>query len=200
MAIVVAAAWIVFTKVTSGAGWAVESTHVQRGYRASRRNMTFSAYVFRASVRELPRSSSRAGSCPPRPSWANPGRARHHGLRSRGWGRIYGGRAALGAALGAVLIAFISNSMNMMYVEYYTTLPKAQDHRRDCPGHIEKTLECWVWQRLPTNDWGRKHFPGVMLKNVDFEAYVGEAMASLEPTASARAHERVGWRDQQRRG
>ncbi|MGQ9851130.1 MAG: ABC transporter permease [Aggregatilineaceae bacterium] len=36
---------------------------------------------------------------------------------------IYGGSGSpLGAALGAVLIAFISNSMNMMHVEYYTTL------------------------------------------------------------------------------
>lgn len=36
---------------------------------------------------------------------------------------IYGGAGSpVGAALGAVLIAFISNSMNMMHVEYYTTL------------------------------------------------------------------------------
>jgi len=36
---------------------------------------------------------------------------------------IYGGSGSpVGAALGAVLIAFISNSMNMMHVEYYTTL------------------------------------------------------------------------------
>jgi ribose transport system permease protein len=36
---------------------------------------------------------------------------------------IYGGSGSpLGAALGAVLIALISNSMNMMHVEYYTTL------------------------------------------------------------------------------
>ncbi|HVO71237.1 MAG TPA: ABC transporter permease [Aggregatilineaceae bacterium] len=36
---------------------------------------------------------------------------------------IYGGSGSpLGAALGAVLIAFISNSMNMMHIEYYTTL------------------------------------------------------------------------------
>ena len=36
---------------------------------------------------------------------------------------IYGGSGSpLGASLGAVLIALISNSMNMIHVEYYTTL------------------------------------------------------------------------------
>ncbi len=36
---------------------------------------------------------------------------------------IYGGSGSpVGAALGAVLISLISNSMNMMHVEYYTTL------------------------------------------------------------------------------
>jgi len=126
MAIVVAAAWVVFHRSYIGR-WLYAVGINSRTARVSgipTRNVTFSAYVF-------------SGFCAGIAAIIITGRLMSASAVMGQSGivldimasavvggvSIYGGSGSpVGAALGAVLIAFISNSMNMMHVEYYTTL------------------------------------------------------------------------------
>ena len=126
MILVVAAAWVVFHKSYIGRWlYAVGiNTRTARVSGVPTRSVTFGAYVFSGFCAGIAAIIITGRLMSASAVMGQSGIVLDIVASSVVGGvSIYGGSGSpLGAALGAVLIAFISNSMNMMHVEYYTTL------------------------------------------------------------------------------
>jgi ribose transport system permease protein len=126
MAVVVAVAWLVFHKSYLGR-WLYAVGINSRTARVSgvpTRQVTFGAYVFSGFCAGIAAIVITGRLASASASMGQSGIVLDIVASSVVGGvSIYGGSGSpLGASLGAVLIALISNSMNMMHVEYYTTL------------------------------------------------------------------------------
>jgi ribose transport system permease protein len=126
MAVVVAAAWVAFHKTYYGR-WLYAVGINARTARVSgvpTRRVTFGAYVFSGFCAGIAAIIITGRLMSASAVMGQSGIVLDIVASSVVGGvSIYGGSGSpLGAALGAVLIAFISNSMNLMHVEYYTTL------------------------------------------------------------------------------
>jgi ribose transport system permease protein len=126
MAVVVAVAWLVFHQSYLGR-WLYAVGINARTARVSgvpTRQVTFGAYVFSGFCAGIAAIVTTGRLAAAAASMGQSGIVLDIVASSVVGGvSIYGGSGSpLGAALGAVLIALISNSMNMMRVEYYNTL------------------------------------------------------------------------------